>query len=515
MAPLVISTLGSHFSTGYAQGSLMPPGPPAPTMLTLNQIEPRTPISSLPYTISVPGSYYVTTNLTGLPGSAGITIATGNVTLDLKGFALQGLATSLDGIDINASCINVTVRDGNLSGWGGFGVYSPASNVTLESLSISGTYAGIFLTGSGVVSKCNCKDNSQNGIYVNSGKVTSCLAPNNGGGGINLSSGTVLDCTCNGDAGYGIIANSGTVSSCTCNNDTGYGITTVSGTVSACTVNNDYNGIYISSSGSASDCVADNNLTNGIYAVSGTVSGCTANNNKNNGIEINDPGTVIGCTADGNLSSGILAGNITAVGNNNSNVGYCTIVDCNACGNANGIYADVNTTISGCNASTNDGGGIYCIGSSCTSIKDCTTSGNYYDGIAVLNGSSIIGCTANNNWGFGSSGILVPVGCTVKDCTANGNDEDGINATSNCQIVGNTCSMNKMYGIELSNIQNRVDENTVGFNTSFGIYPDFTDAGNVITRNVSPGAGYGNLGGNNDYAPIQTPNTATSPWANF
>lgn len=31
-----------------AQGSLTPPGAPGPTMLSLSQVEPRTPISSLP-----------------------------------------------------------------------------------------------------------------------------------------------------------------------------------------------------------------------------------------------------------------------------------------------------------------------------------------------------------------------------------------------------------------------------------------------------------------------------------
>jgi hypothetical protein len=41
-----------------AQGSLTPPpGAPAPTMKTLDQIEARTPISSAPFTISAPGSY--------------------------------------------------------------------------------------------------------------------------------------------------------------------------------------------------------------------------------------------------------------------------------------------------------------------------------------------------------------------------------------------------------------------------------------------------------------------------
>jgi hypothetical protein len=33
-------------------------------MKSLDQIEARTPISSAPFTISAPGSYYLTTNLT-------------------------------------------------------------------------------------------------------------------------------------------------------------------------------------------------------------------------------------------------------------------------------------------------------------------------------------------------------------------------------------------------------------------------------------------------------------------
>ena len=70
------------------QGSLTPPGAPAPTMKTLNQIEPRTPISSLPFTISSSGSYYVTGNL-GITGQNGITINQDNVTLDLGGFTLS------------------------------------------------------------------------------------------------------------------------------------------------------------------------------------------------------------------------------------------------------------------------------------------------------------------------------------------------------------------------------------------------------------------------------------------
>src|SRR5215469_11158743 len=75
---------------GFAQGSLTPSGPPAPTMLTLSQVEPRTPIASLPFTVSTPGSYYVTGNLTAAVNQNGILVATDNVTIDLNGFTLSG-----------------------------------------------------------------------------------------------------------------------------------------------------------------------------------------------------------------------------------------------------------------------------------------------------------------------------------------------------------------------------------------------------------------------------------------
>jgi hypothetical protein len=53
-AALLAALLGVD-TTLHAQGSLTPPGAPAPTMKTLAQIEPRTPISSAPFTITVSG----------------------------------------------------------------------------------------------------------------------------------------------------------------------------------------------------------------------------------------------------------------------------------------------------------------------------------------------------------------------------------------------------------------------------------------------------------------------------
>src|SRR6187455_75010 len=74
----------------FAQGPLAPPaGPPAPSMKTLDQVEARTPISSVPFTISASGSYYFTKNLQfqNTSGNA-IAISASDVTLDLNGFTL-------------------------------------------------------------------------------------------------------------------------------------------------------------------------------------------------------------------------------------------------------------------------------------------------------------------------------------------------------------------------------------------------------------------------------------------
>src|SRR4051795_11624319 len=95
-----------YFPPLFAQGPLTPPGPPAPTMKTLDQVEPRIPIDTTHtpgdgasmFRIDLPGSYYLTGNVTGQSGKNGIFVAASNVTIDLNGFTLAGVAGSLNGI---------------------------------------------------------------------------------------------------------------------------------------------------------------------------------------------------------------------------------------------------------------------------------------------------------------------------------------------------------------------------------------------------------------------------------
>ena len=101
----------------HAQGDLTPPGGPAPSMKSLDQVEPRTPISSLPYRIEESGSYYLTGPLAST--SSGILISTNDVTLDLMGFAISGTRTlGYHGINIGGSpgspVRRVVVRNGTV-----------------------------------------------------------------------------------------------------------------------------------------------------------------------------------------------------------------------------------------------------------------------------------------------------------------------------------------------------------------------------------------------------------------
>lgn len=169
----LFSSLGLQPSIAQAQGNLTPPGAPAPMMLTLSQIEPRTPVDAThtpgngmaEFVISQPGSYYLTANIVGISSEHGIDILTNNVTLDLNGFSPLGTGSSGSaGIAISNGCISATVRNGTISGWPLFAVSSYAGNATFDHLNISQNHYGLYVYAPSVIRDCAVGGNSEAGI---------------------------------------------------------------------------------------------------------------------------------------------------------------------------------------------------------------------------------------------------------------------------------------------------------------------------------------------------------------
>ena len=193
---LLLSNLNSLFSTAHAQGSLTPPGAPAPTMKTLDQIEARTAITNTASlaTISQPGSYYLTHNLTVSTGD-GIDINTNDVTLDLNGFTIRSTSASASGTGIllNNGWSDITIGNGHIRGGGtnnGSGVFSGGGfaygiktsgavpeNVLVSRISVSGCrFDGLSLSGqnSTVVEACTVRTVGGYGILAST--IKSCSA---------------------------------------------------------------------------------------------------------------------------------------------------------------------------------------------------------------------------------------------------------------------------------------------------------------------------------------------------
>lgn len=222
--------------TALAQGSLTPPpGAPAPTMKSLDQIEARTPVSpnttpgtaTSVFSITQPGSYYLTSNLTVPAGKSGIEIATNQVTLDLNGFAIFGLSNSVDGITVSAIRKHITVRNGRISGLGRHGVLLFMANAencqdVLEQVTISDCKArgallpnsrvrecsfnrnniglGIANGGGAIVENCTASENGTAGFDCESAIISRCsvVAANADFPGITVNEGAVVDCRVTG-----------------------------------------------------------------------------------------------------------------------------------------------------------------------------------------------------------------------------------------------------------------------------------------------------------------------------
>ncbi len=322
---------------GAWAGDLQPPAAPGSTMKTLDEVEPRIPISQadIPLIISTSGSYYLTEDVN--TSGVAIQIDCNDVTIDLSGYSLTGTGSgNSNGIRIfsrnNLEIRNGTIRNFN---WHGIVQYTGNSrNYRLINLRIiangqaSSSYHGIALSGYGnLIKDCIVSENLGDGIRPGfASTIIGNIVYNNGDDGI-----SVFD-------------------SCTVTNNTVYG--------------NQNNGIFASYSCTVTGNTVRDNGSNGIFANPGsTVTGNTVYNNQTNGIYASYGCLVVGNTAKNNNQSGL--------------------------GNAAGIYAFSDCFVKGNMVSANLANNIYSYSGDNVIennlVTDCTTGyGIYFNSIGCF-----------------------------------------------------------------------------------------------------------------------------------
>lgn len=195
-----------------AQGELDPPGAPAPTMKSLDQVEPRTDVTTLDgdndtaHIIDESGSYYLSSSLTFEKHTC-IEIRASGVTLDLEGFTISSgggvEAITIDGGDLN----NIFLRNGHLVGQFESGISTEDSpeNVMVSRVSVlDSTISGINLGTSRTTSVDHCMVRNLGSTAIRAGTVKHSVGT---GGSIGIrASGNVAHSTGIGESGSGIHA---------------------------------------------------------------------------------------------------------------------------------------------------------------------------------------------------------------------------------------------------------------------------------------------------------------------
>ena len=441
-------------------GSLEPPAAPAPTMKTLDEIEPRIPIPgsdslSGPFTINESGSYYLTGNRRAY--TTAIVVEADNVTIDLSGYSLIGTDTAHTyGIYMfgrkNVEICNGTIRNFEV-GIQDISMEGRGCRIISVRLN-SNTISGIRLWSAGnLINSCTVTDNGKSatenvyGIYAGSdSEVTGNIVCRNG----ESASGQEADvfgiaaswnCTINGNT----VTDNGRYAQCT--------VEAVS-TSSRCTITNnmitgnghDCHGDYVYGIRAWYDCTITGNkvCNNGYLAESDDVYGILAGFSsaiKDNVVNKNGIGATCQYIKGIDASYSCLVSGNTAYDNGSSST--CTV----------GIYgitaswgSMVKDNVAGKNGnSAKDNASIYGI----QALTDCTVTGNvsrdngystaatYIYGIQALTGCSVTGNTSNANGSSATGtvyGISISSYCLVDQNTAYDNNGTNMVTGTNCQI---------------------------------------------------------------------------------
>lgn len=357
----LVAVVATAAAFGYwitQAGNLQPPGAPAPTMKTLDEVQPRTPIHAfdLPLTISLPGSYYFTETINA--GGNNITVTASRVTIDLMGFSLVG-----GGIIAGVGTQDITVQNGSVFDSGGASVdLSNASECRVAHLQLRRNAEGIKVGTDSTVIDCLVDGSNLLG-------ASGIVAGNNS---------VIHGCTVNDIDSHGIEAgNNAVISNCSTEGNNGIGIRAGNGAVVlACSSHGENNdGINVGDGATVSDCSVTNSENAGISAGDGAlVAGCSVRLNWF-GISLGNHSKVVNSTSSSNSTTG--------VGIGNSSVASGNVID----GNDGGLVAGSGGRIEG-NSLTNNVTGLDVSGTGNLIIKN-SASGNSTADFSIVAGNSV------------------------------------------------------------------------------------------------------------------------------
>ena len=539
IAPFLVPLVLFLSVSAWAQGPLTPPGSPGETMKSLSQIEPRTPIESLPFTISTPGSYYLTGNLTS--AGNGIVVTCDNATIDLMGFTLTGPDSDM-GIYAQGGSGGIrglVVRNGRIVGFN-TGLYLQAvERSVFADLGVEDNNGnGVFLQAQSApcddnrFERCSIVKNGGSGILMSSysveascdgNRIENCQLSQNTQHGLELDGSSSAQCNGNvienviaagnGDSGIFLKGESGScmgnvIRNCKVGGNVASGI--------KATVDSDKNRIEGNSSSANgkglniqgfNNYVADNmvsgNVTN--YDFSATNQLNLLLSQLPQGIywpaNVKLAGTLIGTNQ---IASGIYvtADDVTIDLNGHALIGRASHPE--GVLESYGIYSETrNLTVFNGTVSEWSMGGIYVLGQGARIsrvtvvqngnnglqtgeggiVTDCVALSNNYTGIRVGPGGLISKCTAR----FNDVGLEAEQGSAIRDCTASTNSVAGISAEGS--LVRDCVAANNEMGIGLGS-DCVVSGCLAEYNTGAGIQVSTGD-NNLIDGNQSIHNQYG------------------------
>lgn len=412
-----------------------PPGSPTSTFKTLDEVEPRVPLTqeNAPgdadsvFVISEPGAYYLTDDVDAGAGFEGVEIASDKVTLDLNGFTIEGDAGSRSGVAAAGVRFNIVVRNGAIRGFDESGVrLGDDFACVVEDLIVSDCGdTGISVGNVSRVRDCTSRDNGSAGVTAESRCVISrVVSEGNGSSGVSLGGRNVVrDCVSSNNAGSGFFGD------------------ILNRFESSIAENNANSGFRASTSSAAINCATRDNGDDGYaFGDNATLSNSSSRFDNGDGFDINTDSTLVNCVSTGAESNAYLLQDNMVLEN-------CVA---RAAG-ADGFSGDNRVTLRSCVSEENAGYGVF-LGGMAT-LVDVTSRGNIVGNALVSDDASVSnsmfkGLSSNGAPDPGTGrGLETGLRARITNCTASFNGDDGFALGSGSKLEGSIASRNLGQGV--------------------------------------------------------------------